>query len=104
MKSITFLFAILFPFAVFSQQNSPTGQKNAKEDHSIRLGIRGGLNFANVTNASSINSKSQTGYHIGLFLAPPSKSVLASRSEITFSRQGYNNKTSTNTGSVELDY
>lgn len=69
-----------------------------------QIGIKAGLNFANVTNASSINSSSRSGFHAGLFLAPPSRGVLGSRTEVIFSRQGYNYKTSTNTGNVNLDY
>ncbi|MBA4166352.1 MAG: PorT family protein [Chitinophagaceae bacterium] len=104
MKKSAFFFAILLPVAAFSQQENAAKHKKSKEDNSIGIGIRGGLNFANVTNASSINSRSQTGYHAGLFLAPSSASVLGSRTEITFSRQGYNYGTGANTGSVKLDY
>src|SRR5436190_16334028 len=69
-----------------------------------QFGIKVGVNFANVTNASDINSGSQTGFHGGIFLAPPSKGVLSSRTELLFSRQGYNYSTNTNTGNVNLDY
>lgn len=69
-----------------------------------QFGIKAGVNFANVTNASDINSGSQTGFHGGIFLAPPSKGVLASRTELVFSRQGYDYSTNTNTGNVNLDY
>jgi len=69
-----------------------------------QIGIKAGLNFANVTKASDINSSSETGFHGGIFLAPPSKGILASRTELLFSRQGYNYKTNTNTGNVNLDY
>ncbi len=84
----TILFILLFsPFFVHAQ-----------------IGFKAGLNFANVSKASSINNSSRTGFNIGLLLAPPSKKILSSRTEFTFSRQGYNYKTSTNTGSVNLDY
>lgn len=69
-----------------------------------QIGIKGGLNFANVTKASSINSSSQTGFHAGVLFAPPSQGVMGYRTEILFSRQGYDYKTNTNTGSVNLDY
>ena len=69
-----------------------------------QLGVKAGLNFANVTNASSVNSSSRTGFHVGVFIAPQSQRMIGSRSEIIFSRQGYNYKTSTNTGNVHLDY
>jgi Outer membrane protein beta-barrel domain len=69
-----------------------------------QIGLKAGLNFANVTNASSINNSSRTGFHAGLFLAPSSKGIISSRTELIFSRQGYDYKSSTNTGTVNLDY
>jgi len=69
-----------------------------------QFGVKAGLNFANVSNASSINNSSRTGFQAGIFLAPPSKKILSSRTELLFSRQGYNYKTGTNTGNVNLDY
>ena len=69
-----------------------------------QIGLKAGLNFANVTNASSINSSSRSGFLAGIFLAPPSKGVLSSCTELIFSRQGYNFKNGANTGNVNLDY
>jgi hypothetical protein len=69
-----------------------------------QIGIKAGLNFANVTKASSINSSSHSGFNAGIFLAPSSKSILSSRTELLFSRQGYDYKSGTNTGKVSLDY
>ena len=69
-----------------------------------QIGLKGGLNFAQVSKASDLNSSSKSGFHIGLFLAPASKKIISSRTEIIFSRQGYNYKSSTNTGKVSLDY
>jgi hypothetical protein len=68
------------------------------------IGLKAGVNFANVTDASSINSSSRSGFHVGAFLAPSSKSIIGSRTELIFSRQGYNYKSGTNTGNVNLDY
>ncbi|MGZ3879812.1 MAG: porin family protein [Flavisolibacter sp.] len=69
-----------------------------------QFGLKAGVNFANVTNASSINSSSQSGFMVGAFLAPASKGLLSSRTEIVYSRQGYNFSTSTKSGNVNLDY
>jgi hypothetical protein len=69
-----------------------------------QIGIKAGLNFAKVSKASDINSSSKSGFHAGVFLAPLSKSILSSRTELIFSRQGYDYKSSTNTGKVNLDY
>lgn len=69
-----------------------------------QFGLKAGLNFANVTKVSSIDNSSQSGFHGGIIIAPPSKGLMGYRTEILFSRQGYNFKTSTNTGNVNLDY
>ena len=82
--------------------NPLLAQKKSKQ--LIGLGIKGGLNFANVTNAKAINGSNRTGFVVGAFLAPPSKSIISSRTELLFSRQGYDWKTATNTGSVNLNY
>ncbi|HLF63505.1 MAG TPA: porin family protein [Saprospiraceae bacterium] len=87
MKKIFFPLLLTIPSFVFAQ-----------------LGVKGGLNFANVTKASSINSSSRTGFHAGVFFAGSSKTVLSSRTELLFSRQGYDFSTNTNTGTVNLDY
>ena len=69
-----------------------------------QFGLKAGVNFADVTGASSINSSSQSGFMIGAFLAPASKGLLSSRTEIVYSKQGYNFETSTKSGNVDLDY
>ncbi len=71
----------------------------------LGIGLKAGYNFANVTNASSINSSSQSGYMFGVFLAPNTKGILTSRHEFIYSRQGYNfDNGTTTTGNVNLDY
>ncbi len=87
MKKIVLSAILIFPLLLHAQ-----------------IGIKGGLNFAKVGSASDINSSSKSGFHIGLLLAPVSKSIISSRSELIFSRQGYDYKTGTNTGEVDLDY
>jgi len=69
-----------------------------------QFGLKLGVNFANVTKVSDINNTGQTGFVGGVYFAPPSKSILSSRTELLFSRQGYNYATNTNTGNVNLNY
>jgi len=69
-----------------------------------QFGLKAGLNFANVTKASSINNSSQSGFHVGILIAPSSKKIIGSRTELVYSRQGYSYKTGTSTGNVNLDY
>ncbi len=70
----------------------------------ISIGVKAGLNFANVTNTSGFNNSSRTGYMIGGYIATKQKKIFGFRSEIILSRQGYDYKTNTNTGKVNLDY
>lgn len=86
MKKLAFLL-LLFPCMVRAQ-----------------FGIKAGVNFANVTKASSINNSNRSGFMVGVFLAPPSKGLLSYNTELEFSQQGYNYETNTNTGSVTLNY
>ena len=69
-----------------------------------QFGIKAGVNFASVTNASDINASNESGFLVGVFLAPPSKGIMGFRTELIYSKQGYNYKTATNTGTVNLDY
>ncbi len=87
MKKLILFLLMMLPFYLFAQ-----------------IGIKAGLNFAKVGNASDINSSNKSGFHVGLFLAPPSKKILSSRTELLFSRQGYDYKNGTKTGDVDLDY
>lgn len=87
MKKLFLLPVVVFPCFLLAQ-----------------IGLKAGLNFANVTHASSINGSSRSGFHAGIFLSPSSKSIISSRTEFIYSRQGYNYKSSTNTGNVNLDY
>src|SRR5688572_17127625 len=69
-----------------------------------QFGIKGGVNFAKVTKASNIDADNTAGFHAGVFLAPQTRSVLGFRTELIYSRQGYDFKSGTTTGSVKLDY
>ena len=69
----------------------------------LGIGLKAGANFANVTNASSFNSSNASGFMVGGWLGGKRK-LLSFRTELIFSRQGYDYKTSTNSGTVRLDY
>ncbi len=86
MKKIISLILITLPFLSFSQ-----------------IGLKAGVNFANVSNAASINTSNHTGFMIGAFLAPTSRGIISSRTEIIFSKQGYN-YASSKAGEVNLNY
>lgn len=67
------------------------------------FGFKAGVNFANVSNASSINSSNSSGFMVGGFIGSHKK-LIGFHTELIFSRQGYDYKTNTNSGTVKLDY
>jgi hypothetical protein len=87
MKKLLIIVLALFPACLWAQ-----------------IGLKGGINFANITNVSSINNSTNTGFAVGLFIAPKPRGLFGFQSEIDFSRQGYNFETNTNSGNVNLDY
>lgn len=89
MKKATLIILGLLPSVAFAQ---------------LGIGIKGGFNFANVSSASSINSSNRSGFMFGVFLAPSNKGIISSRTELIYSKQGYDFKNGANTGNVNLDY
>jgi hypothetical protein len=87
MKKIVLLMSLMTLFSLITQAQK-SGADSSKKNKSSKLGIKAGLNFANVTKASSINTSSQTGFHAGLFFGGGSKSILGSRTELMYSQQG----------------
>lgn len=75
-----------------------------RNDQSAHYGIKAGVNFTNVTSAASIDTKDNSGFMIGGFYATPRKGLIGYQSELIFSRQGYDFKTSSATGEVKMDY
>ncbi|HVS97395.1 MAG TPA: outer membrane beta-barrel protein [Puia sp.] len=98
MKPSVLFLLLLSPFFLYAQQTPPP------KSQGIGIGIRGGFNFANVTNASQVNGSSLAGYHFAVFLAPHTKGVIGSRTELIYSRSGYNYASDTSQGAVNLDY
>jgi len=106
---IIFLIVACCPLLAIAQNNpnpnsNGSEKKDKKDKHSIGLGIKGGLNFANVYNAKSVNTGNQSGFMGGVFFSPPSKSIMSYRTEIIYSKQGFSYESQTNTGNVNLNY
>ena len=101
--SLGMLLLILLP-AISWCQSSDKKDKKDKNDYKLGIGIKGGLNFANVTSVSAFKNGNQTGFMVGAFLAPPTKGIFSYYTEIDFSSQGYSFETNTATGSVHLNY
>ena len=70
----------------------------------VNIGIKAGLNFTDVTNVSSVNNLGSSGFNVGVFYATPYKNIIGSKTELVFSRQGYNYETGTVSGKANLDY
>ncbi|HEY4109138.1 outer membrane beta-barrel protein [Puia sp.] len=97
------LFLLLPLFGIAQNDSTQKTVKPKTEHHFIGIGFRAGLNFANVTSASQINSSSRTGFHAAIFYSPVGQ-VLAPYSELSFSRQGYDYSTGQTSTGVMLDY
>ena len=112
-KIILTTFILSYTFSTFGQTDSTatksaapsSGKEKKQEKQGIGLGIKAGVNFASVTNASDINASKTSGFMIGAFFAPGTgKQVLGFRTEFIYSKQGYDFSTASSTGSVKLDY
>src|SRR2546423_6292844 len=106
--SIPILLAALMLHTSSDAQMDPAtmNQRSTKKTKSIGLGLKAGYNFAKVTNASSVNASTRSGSHAGIFYSPGSnsKQVMGYRSELIYSKQGYDFKNGTTSGKVDLDY
>lgn len=69
-----------------------------------QIGLKAGWNFTDVTSASSISTSSSSGYNLGVFFTTPYTKVIGSKTELVYSRQGYDYSTGSVTGKVNLDY
>ncbi len=54
----------------------------------IDLGVKAGLNFANLTDAANLNSDSKTGYTFGIFAGIKFTKKIAIQGDILYSAQG----------------
>ena len=92
-----FVIVMLLPVIAMGQEKEAVVKRT-------KIGLKAGLNFANITKASSINADSRTGFMAGVFLAVPSHGIIGYRSELIYSRQGYDYKTGSTSGAVDLHY
>src|SRR5579859_6597265 len=106
-KSIALLAALILPLMSLAQyQYDSTASKQKapkKEHHIIGIGVKAGLNFANVTSASDINASTHTGFNAGIFFSPPGR-ILGSYTELAFSQQGFDYNSGQNNASLKLNY
>ena len=104
MKTAYCLVLCIAPFLAYSQENKDSVHKKSNsQQKNFYIGLKAGLNFSNVTSPSSIGASTQTGFHAGVFLNIGSK-IIGSRTEILFSKQGYNYSSDSSSGMVINNY
>ncbi|HEV3224281.1 MAG TPA: outer membrane beta-barrel protein [Puia sp.] len=69
-----------------------------------QIGVKAGWNFTNVTSVASVNSKSASGFNVGAFFTTPYRNIIGNKTELIYSKQGYNYSTGSATGKVNLEY
>jgi hypothetical protein len=69
-----------------------------------QIGLKAGWNYTNVTSVSDINSQASSGFNIGAFFTTPYKKIMGNKTELVYSKQGYNYSTGSVTGKVNLEY
>ena len=47
-----------------------------------QIGVKAGVNFANVTKVDDISNSNTSGFHAGLFLSPATKGVMGYRTHV----------------------
>jgi Outer membrane protein beta-barrel domain len=103
MKQICLLLLILLPSFVFSQKDSLKTAKTKPSAKNFYIGIKAGMNFSNVTNASSLGATGQTGYHAGI-LMDMGGGLMGFRLEVLYSQQGYGIATDSSSGTFTNGY
>jgi opacity protein-like surface antigen len=69
-----------------------------------QIGLKAGWNYTNVTSVSSINSQASSGFNVGAFFTTPYSKIIGNKTELVYSKQGYDYSTGSVTGKVNLQY
>jgi Outer membrane protein beta-barrel domain len=105
MKKILFaVFTMTCFYSVAQNIDNAQMQKIAKE-YKMHYGIKAGYNFAKITGSTpDFHPKSNNGFMVAGFMAPPAKGGFGFRSEIVYSRQGFSFDASGKISNVSQDY
>ncbi|ULQ55949.1 PorT family protein [Flavihumibacter rivuli] len=98
------LFYNLFLFSLLVISSLTTVAQESDRSFGRRIGIIGGYNFVGITKADQLNTSNTNGFLVGGFLAPGGRGSIGYRTEVLFSRQGYNYTSGATDGKVQLDY
>lgn len=91
LRKTCHLFALCMLLSLMTQAQMPvTGMSgfNAK-DYKKKLGLKAGVNFANVNASSNLDLKGRSGFMVGAFFAPATRSGFGFRTELIYSSQGF---------------
>lgn len=108
MKKTFYVLPVVASFILFSNISFAQTSSSASTTVSTKMGFgfRVGLNFAKVSSdADSIQYRYKPGLMIAVFLSPHSKGIFGYRTELLYSRQGFEyTDVKGNTGNVSNDY
>jgi hypothetical protein len=78
------------------------------QDTPVRFGLKGGVNFSNISTQDADENKMRTGFNVGLFLKFPITSYIAIQPELYYTTKGsevsYNNTFVNGTAGFHLNY
>lgn len=99
--SVVLLLVTIVTGAVAQGKNDDEGFGSLRK----KLGVKAGANFLSLPQLKTADQSlsGNAGFFVGGYFSLPAKRI-GYRSEIIFSRQGYDYKTGTKTGDVKLDY
>jgi hypothetical protein len=104
MKKILLVAFTLPCFAALAQGTSDQMSKLAK-DSKMHYGIKAGYNFAKVTSSTpDFNPRSNNGFMVAGFRAPPVRGGFGFRTEIIYSKQGFSFDATGKMTKVSQDY
>lgn len=87
MKSLKFLGAAAILFVGTTAMAQDKVDNTA--DRSLSFGVKGGVNFANVTGADNWNTNARTSFHVGAVAEMPLADIFSLQVEALYSGQGF---------------
>lgn len=88
MKSLKFLTAAAIMLSAVSTVNAQNEADNTT-DRSISFGVKGGVNFANITGDDIDSPDSRTSFHVGVVAEFPLDPMFSIQAEALYSGQGF---------------
>ena len=89
---------LLLAIAIIGVSNSSQAQEY------WNFGVKGGVNFTNMTSDGFEDNNSRTGFHLGVLAEIPVSDRLSVQPEVLYSTQGTEDETGSFTNEYKLDY